>query len=59
MIDSRSKDQIYKSALFLYDLFVAKSIQKLSVSLLIVANFQDSSDALSAERLREDLEREL
>lgn len=59
LVDTRNKEQIYKSALFLYDLFISKAVQKLNTSLLIVSNFQDSSESLSGDKLREELEREL
>ena len=39
LVDSRNRQNIYQNALYLYDLFISKSIQSLNIGLLVVANF--------------------
>ncbi len=59
LIDPRSRQNIYKNALYLYDIFVSKNIQAANKAFLIVANFQDQNGISNAAAVREDLEKEL
>ena len=59
LVDSRNKQQIYKSANYLYDLFITKQLQDKSIGMLIVSNFQDDKASLDPEALRKELEKEI
>lgn len=59
LCDSRSRQNIYKNALYLYDFFVSKAIQQLNIPLLIVSNFSDCSESLKAVELKDELEKEM
>lgn len=59
LVDTRNRQNIYKSALYLYDLLISKTVQSKGLPLLIVANFQDQKDSLSPEALKADLEKEM
>lgn len=59
LIDSRNRSNIYKNALYLYDILIQKSVQTKNLPLLIVSNFQDQKESLSVESLRSELEKEM
>lgn len=59
LCDTRSRQNIYKNALYLYDFFVSKAIQQLNIPLLIVSNFSDCPESLKVNELKEELEKEM
>ena len=59
LVDSRNRQNIYKSALYLYDFLISKTVQSKALPLLIVSNFQDQKDSLSPEALKSELEKEM
>lgn len=59
LVDTRSKQNVYKSALYLYDIFTSKAVQSTNIGLLIVSNFTDHKDCLSEAELRSELEKEM
>lgn len=59
LVDGRNRQNIYKTALYLYDLFVSKAVQAKNLPFIIVSNFQDQKDSISPEALKSDLEKEM
>ena len=59
VVDASTRDMIYKAALDLYDYLVLKSLQRLAIPMLIVANKQDLDSSVDKEGLVKQLEREM
>lgn len=59
LVDSRNRNNIYKTALYLYDIMIHKPVQTKALPFLIVANFQDDKTSLGPDALRDDLEKEM
>lgn len=60
LVDSRNRNNIYKTALYLYDIMIHKSLQsKKGLPLLIVSNFQDDKTSLDSDALKVELEKEM
>ena len=59
LIDTRSRQNIYKSALYLYDIFTSKAVQTTNIGLLIVSNFADHKDSIAEAELKSELEKEM
>lgn len=59
LIDTRSRQNIYKSAQYLYDILTSRAVQATNIGLLIVSNFTDHKDSVAEKELKSDLEKEM
>ena len=59
LLDTKSRNNVYKSALYLYDIFINKQIQSKGIDMMIVYNNMDDRNSMNIGDIRVEIEKEI